>query len=83
MGFLLQVDANRPVNANNLVAANTGARGHVSAGISDGNVAGIVRHLMLRTLQRGSHQVTRELLTTDRSRRLLALPSHNNDQWRY
>src|SRR5258707_14544500 len=80
MDFLLQVDANRSVNANDLVAANPGVRGHVTAGISDAHIPGIVGHFMLGTLQSRGHQVTRELLATDRLRRLLALPDRNHYQ---
>src|SRR5882724_7118474 len=79
MHFHLQIDADGAVRPDYLIRANACLRRDVAAGIRDGKIARIVTDNVMRTLNRGGHQVTRKLLATNRLRRL-ALPDDSNNQ---
>lgn len=60
---LLKVDTDGPIRANNLIGADTGVGGNVSAWVGDPVVCRIVPDMMVRPLNRCSDEPAEEFLT--------------------
>src|SRR6266481_3809518 len=69
VNFLLQIHANGSVGANNLVGADSGVRGHVSAWIIEMDVRGNVLHRVIGALYRRSNEHVKKVPTRISARR--------------
>jgi hypothetical protein len=61
MHLFLQIDANRPVDANNLIGSCAGVGRNITTRVSDSDIISGITHVYLRSRHRRSDQLFREL----------------------
>jgi hypothetical protein len=71
VNFLLQVDPQRAVGADDLVGTNTCVRAHITTGVRNANIGWIVSDAMVCPLDGCGHQFSEELLRRQPGRRAL------------
>jgi hypothetical protein len=73
VNFFLQIDTKCPIGPDNLVSANTGIRGNVSARIRNPNVRRVISDVMVSPFNRRIHEALKEFFPVSRDR--------GNDRW--
>jgi hypothetical protein len=67
VNFLLQINSHASINTDDFVGTNAGARGHIAAGVVDGNMVWKVTDHVVGALNGGSDELSGESLPGDSS----------------